>query len=817
MRVSLEWLADFVDVPPQEELCERLAAAGVPVDGIHDPRQAARGVIVGEVESVEPHPEQGVRVQVCSVFDGTTRHQVICGAPNVATGLRVPFAPVGTVLPGGMEIGKRNIRGVDSEGMLCSRSELGLEERKSAGLWELPLSFALGRPVMDEAKAPAVFTLDITPNRPDLLSHVGVAREVAASSGKRLKATKWRVTEKGPEVGSVARVLVEEPTSCRRYVARVVRNLRVGPSPAWLRERLESLGQRCINNVVDATNYVLHELGHPLHAFDLSRLAVEAGCPTVRVRLANEGERLKTLDGVERTLTEEDLVIADANRAVALAGVMGGLDSEVTESTVSVLLESAYFDPARVRAASKRHGLRSEASLRFERGTDPGGVVRAVDRCAQLLAEIADGEVAKGLIESSQKMELTREIPLRLERVPRLLGVGLGPEQVAQLLEPLEIRVTARTEDALIFQAPSFRPDLTREVDLIEEVARRHGYDRIPERVPGAGGDFVYAPMPERVSDTARSALLESGCSEAVTYGMASPGRMADYAAAEGEALRLMNPLGEELSALRTTLLPGLLAATQHNVRHGCRTVRLFEVGTIFHRWPEGTQLAEDERDRELPREDLRAACVLTGGRADGRWYEGQQAMDFSDLRGVVESLLESLGLAESLVFKPAEALGFNKYCSAELWVGPVCVGKAGRLSSEFAQRWGLEGGVFAAEVSLQQMAALPRQVVAYQALPRFPKTRRDLAVVAERSLPAETLREFLQKNAGGALGPEVVERVWLFDVYTGKPVPPTHVSLAFGIDYRNRERTLTDEEVGTAFQEVLQLLTRTFPVEVRQ
>lgn len=803
MRVSLEWLADFVDVPPrsdgEEELGERLAAAGVPVDAVSDPRKAVRGVIVAEVESVSPHPEPGVRVQVCSVFDGTARHQVICGAPNVAAGQRVPFAPVGTVLPGGMEIGKRNIRGVDSEGMLCGRSELGLEERKSPGLWELPLSFALGRPVMEEAAVPVVFTLDITPNRPDLLSHVGVAREVAASTGKRLKATKWRVTEKGPEVGSLARALVEEPASCRRYVARVVRNLKVGPSPAWLRERLESIGQRCINNVVDVTNYVLHELGHPLHAFDLSRLAVEAGCPTLHVRLANAGERLKTLDGVDRVLTEEDLVIADANRAVALAGVMGGLDSEVTESTVSILLESAYFDPARVRAASKRHGLRSEASLRFERGTDPGGVVRAVDRCAQLLAEIADGEVAKGIIESSPKMELTREIPLRLERVPRLLGVNLGPEQVAQLLEPLEIRCTARTEGALIFQAPSFRPDLTREVDLIEEIARRHGYDRIPEHLPSAGGDFAYTPVPERVADVARLALLESGCTEAVTYGMASPSRMADYAAAEGEPLRLLNPLGEELSALRTTLLPGLLATTQHNVRHGSRTVRLFEVGTTFHRLPEEAERAQDERDRDLPREDLRAACVLTGGRADGRWYEGQGVMDFSDLRGVLESLTESLGLVDSLRFEPAEGVGFNKYCSAELWLGKVKVGSAGRLSSDFTKRWGLEGGVFAAEISLAQMAALPRRNVEFQPLPKFPGTRRDLAVVAERSLPAESLREFLQKNAGGALGPEVVERVWLFDVYTGKPVPPTHVSLAFGIDYRNRERTLTDEEVGAA------------------
>ncbi|HET6346271.1 MAG TPA: phenylalanine--tRNA ligase subunit beta, partial [Myxococcota bacterium] len=406
--------------------------------------------------------------------------------------MRVALARIGATLPG-FTIERRAIRGIESEGMLCSRSELGLEE-KSAGLWELPVSSGLGREVMTEAQVPVVLDLGITPNRPDLLSHLGIGREVGAFTGKRTKPFKWRLTEKGPEVGALARALVEDSPSCKRYVARVVRNLKVGPSPRWLKERLESVGQRSINNVVDVTNYVLHELGQPLHAFDLARLAVEAGCPTVRVRRAHAGEKLRTLDGVERSLTQEDLVIADANRPVALAGVMGGADSEVSEGTVSVLLESAFFEPVRVRQTARRHGLRTEASQRFERGVDFGMVVKAVDRCAQLLAEVAEGEVAKGLLESSQKGEPTREIPLRLERVGRVLGVTLPTEAVVQLLEPLEIRCTGRTEAALIFQIPSFRSDITREIDIIEEIARRHGYERIPDHLPDTSGEYRYEP-----------------------------------------------------------------------------------------------------------------------------------------------------------------------------------------------------------------------------------------------------------------------------------------------------------------------------------
>ncbi len=811
MRVSLLWLGDFVDLPPTEELCSRLAQTGIEVEHVCDPAADLQGVVVAEVTQVASHPNAD-KLHVCQVFDGTETFTVVCGAPNVAVGLRVALARVGARLPG-LTIEPRTIRGVASTGMLCAKDELGWHDQKEPGIWELPPEAVVGANIASVMGAAATLTLGITPNRPDLLSHLGVSREIAAATGKRHKSGKWRAVEKGPDIGSLARVVVEDNGSCKRYMARVVRNLKVGPSPAWLVERLQSVGQRSVNNVVDATNYVMHELGLPLHAFDLARLGAESGAPTVRVRRAVAGEQLTTLDGVHRKLTTDDLVIADAHRAIGLAGVMGGANSEVTSATVSVLLEAAYFEPMRIRQMAKRHGLRSEASLRFERGADISMTIRAVDRCAQLLAEIAEGDIAKGVLEFAQKSDSKCEIPLRLDRVQRLLGFAIGKESVVSLLEPLEIRCTARMDGALVFQAPTFRPDITREVDLIEEVARRHGYDRIPERLPNTAEDFRYAPPKQRATDVARSALLAAGCTEVVSYGFGSPSAYAGATPQEAP-LRLLNPLGEEMSALRTSLLPGLLRIVEHNGRHGNRDIRLFETGTTFHARISAPN--EDARDKDLPQEIKRAGICITGGRSQGRWYAHQEQVDFSDLLGVVETLFEGYRLAFTGETRPAAVARFNPHCAAELWLGDTCVGVAGQLDAAYLGGFGIERPVFAAEVSLDALAALPLEPHQYQPLPKFPAMRRDLAVIAPRTMHAETVRTFIRDHAGGAMGAQVVEAVRLFDVYQGKPIAATHVSLAFAIDYRHAQRTLTDDEVGAAFTQLIGRLQSELRIDVR-
>ena len=750
---------------------------------------------------------------------------MVCGAPNVAVGQHVAFAQIGAKLPG-FEIGKRAIRGVDSEGMLCGKSELGLEE-KSDGIWELPETTVLGQPLFSQVASGAVIELAVTANRPDLLSHYGVAREVAAFSGKRMKIDTKRPTEKGVATNTLVRVIVDDNKACKRFVARALTNVKVGPSPQWLRERLEAVGQRAINNVVDATNYVLMELGQPLHAYDLSTLAAESGLPTIYVRHATAGEKLETLDGVERELQETDLVIADADKAIGIAGVMGGAATEVRDTTTTVILEGAWFEPISVRRTSKRFDLKSEAARRFERGADLAVTARAVDRCAQLLSEIGAADVGKGIVEVAAKTEAAREITLRMERVGRLLGFELEAEEVVKLLEPLEIRCLTRTEDALRFQPPSFRPDLCIEVDLIEEVARRYGYDNIPEHLPDAGGSFTFEPLVVRPADLARSTLLPAGLTEVVTYGFAGPSRFAPFAERCGDPVRLVNPIGEEVSALRTTLLPGLVDVALTNIRQGAKTLKLFEVGTTFRKSDRGSgrvvktidaarASAAESREAELVDERLEVGMLMMGGRYDGRWHERGEVMDFSDLAGVLDDLFEAFDPKEAVVRRPAAIPGYHPHAGAELMVGDRRVGVAGLVHPDTLAHFGLTGVVVAAEVSLEALGTVPKRDVIYRALAKFPGTRRDLAIIVDRALSAETLRSFIADNAGGPMGKDVVERVALFDVYAGKPIADTHISLAFAIDYRSRERTLTDVEVNGAFEALQARVKDAFQVEIR-
>lgn len=817
MRVSLEWLADFVEVPDPGEVARRLTAAGVEVEEIIDPRTQVHGVVVVEVRAVEPHPKAD-RLKLCRVFDGEQEHTVVCGAPNVAAGRQGALAKVGASLPG-LKVGARKIRGIKSHGMLCAKNELGLEE-DSDGIWQLK-GLPLGADVLDAVGVAPVLEISVTPNRPDLLSHQGIAREVAAALGTRSKS--WtgkgrRVSESGPDVMSLGRVAIDDARGCKRYVGRVIQNLKVGPSPDWLVRRLQAIGQRPINNVVDATNYVLFELGHPMHAFDLARLAGEGSLPMVRVRRAKKGERLTTLDGVDRVLDLEDLIIADARQPVALAGVMGGAGSEVSQTTTSVLLESAFFDPICVRRTARRHGLHTESSHRFERGADPEAVVRAADRCAQILADIAGGEVAKGILDAAQRMESPPEITLRLERIERLLGLPIAAESVVELLEPLEIRCVARTESSLRFAAPSFRPDLRREVDLIEEVARRRGYDAIDERLPDASGDYRYEPPRDNVENMIRQALLAAGCSEAVHYGFGSPAHFAVTKRRDGEAVKLLNPLGEELSVLRTTLLPGLLQTLARNQRQGVKHVRLFEIGRTWNpRQPQDGNGNGDPRSRVLPREQARLGCLLFGGRHAGRWYEGDQSVDFSDLAGLLEDLAHASGLSNPLRREAGESPGFNAHGCAVLLVGDEPVGVAGQVHPDYLACFDAAGPVYAAELSVAALQTEGQRERRFLALPKYPSTRRDVAVIAERVTPAGKIQAFLRDNAGGTMGPGVVEEVRLFDVYSGDPIPASKVSLAFAIDYRSRDKTLTDDEVGEAFASLLKKLKAEFDIELRE
>jgi phenylalanyl-tRNA synthetase beta chain len=822
VRITLDVLADFVDVPPLERLLPTLVAAGIEVEGVDDPAAGARGVVVGRILRVEAHPK-AERLQVCTVDDGSEEHTVVCGATNVRADQYIALARVGAQL-GDLQIGARSLRGIRSQGMICAREELGLEPGpQEAGkplIWELPGQPALGTDIWDLLKLAPVLSLGITANRPDLLSHLGVAREVAAATGQRCRPLASRASEKGPEISSLARLVVEDNLACRRYGLRVVSNVRVGPSPNWLVQRLQRLGHRSINNVVDATNYVMLEMGQPLHAFDLARIGVEASLPTVYVRRAREAECLRTLDGTDRSLSANDLVIADATKPLALAGIMGGRESEVTTGTGAVLLEGAYFEPSGIYATARRHGVRSEASLRCERGTDPSQVLKALDRAAQLIADLSGGAVAKGCLEAVSKPDSSGEIILRPRQLPRHLGIELPAETIVQLLEPLDIRCITRTERALIFMPPGFRPDIREEIDLIEEVARRYGYELIPERLPSAAGPCVPAPPAPLTEQPLRLAALAAGLNEVVTEGFGSPTR---YAAATPSLplVRLLNPLGEELSCMRTSLLPGLLLTLQRNQSRGAKQVRLFEMGTIFHGPTDEVDPAEGAlvdplRDQDLPCEARRFACLIYGGRSAGAWYAAGERLDFTDLRGIVENLVDACSAADPLICTPAASAMLHPEVSSRMHLGAIDWGYAGELSPQLLASYDLQGPVYVAELDLDGLAKLPQRDRRYRPLPKFPGIRRDVALVSPRDLPCATLQAFIAAHAGGALGPAVVERVSLFDVYRGKPLQADQVSLGFSIDYRCAARTLTDAEVGEAFSGLLRRLPKQFDVQVR-
>ncbi|MEJ2503320.1 MAG: phenylalanine--tRNA ligase subunit beta, partial [Gemmatimonadota bacterium] len=639
MNVSYRWLREIAPGIQEDPdaLAERLGMLGAPVEEIDRPGARLGDIVVGRVLSTGPHPNAD-RLSLCRVDTGRTEHDVVCGAPNVEEGGLYPFAPVGATLPGGMTIRRAKIRGVHSEGMLCSEDELGLG-RDASGILRLADGLDPGTPLVDALGLDDTrLTLEVTPNRPDLLSLAGVAREVAPDghhgielapfpapdseerTDAHLPPVDLRRAEREGRAGGVA-IRIDDPRGCPRYIAAVIDGVEIGPSPAWLAARLRSIGQRPINNVVDATNYILHELGQPLHAFDADRL----NGPAIVVRRARPGETLTTLDGVDRTLTSEMLVIADAEDPVAVAGVMGGADSEVSGTTTRVLLECAHFDPGTIRSTARDLGLSTDASYRFERGADPEGMERAAHRAVELIQAVAGGRVVEEATDVYPEPRVAPRVALRPARVARVLGEEIPADEIVRLLGQIGFELEDRGADTLHFRVPGFRRyDVLREVDLIEEVARRYGYDRFDDTLrsyrPTAVPDAPIASLEDELRDFfVAQGLLEA---RSISMGPESAG-----------SVPLLRPLSAEEGYLRSTLVHGLLRATELNHARGVRDVRLYEIGTTFHPGPPG----------ERPREEARAAVVMTGRIHPPHWSRETPDRDLWDLRGLAESLVGRL------------------------------------------------------------------------------------------------------------------------------------------------------------------------------
>lgn len=790
MRFNEAWLREWVNPAiDTDTLVKQLTMAGLEVDAVESAAPAFTGVVVGQVESCEPHPDAD-KLSVCQVTNGTDTVQVVCGASNVRTGLKIPFAQEGAVLPGDFKIKKAKLRGQESNGMLCGASELGLEDLID-GLMELPEDAPVGTDVRDYLQLnDAVIEVDLTPNRADCLSVRGIAREVGVMNQSPL--ANMNIDKVAPAIDDTLTVTLADSEGCPRYLGRVIKGVNVNAaSPLWLIERLRRAGLRTIDPIVDVTNYVLLELGQPLHAFDLAKL--NGG---ITVRKANAEEKLLTLDDQELTLRDDTLVIADDSDALALAGVMGGKPSSVTSDTRDIFLECAFFAPLAIAGKARSYGLHTDSSHRFERGVDPQLQNEAIERATALILEIAGGQpgpVSEAVDES--KLPRQAEITLRADRIEGLLGMGLPAEQVEDILSRLGMEVsTQESGKEWMVLAPSWRFDMAIEADLIEELARIYGYEKLPSRVPA--GSPSGEPVAEQTVNQRRlgDALIDRGYLEAITYTFVEPGLLKQVEP-RVEPLQLLNPISTDLGVMRTTLLAGLFSTARHNLNRQADRLRLFETGLRFVPTEQGL-------------EQTPMIAGLLYGSAQPQNWEGKRPVDFFDLKGDVEALL-TLSDADAFRFEPGEHPALHPGQTAALKRDGEVVGYLGRIHPRLAADLDLPTQLYAFELALAplQQGVLP----AFAGVSDQPRMRRDLAFVVEDSVPAGELVAAVRNACD-----ERLTGVRIFDIYQGDSIGENRKSLALGLTFQDRSRTLKDQEVNDLVDAVVSQLKQQFNAALR-
>ena len=790
MNVSIKWLKEYVDFDlSPEALSERLLMLGMEIESIKQLGEGLDRVVVGRINTVDKHP-QADKLVLCNVDVGSGADaQVVCGAPNAREGLVAPVALVGAQLPNGLTIKRAKIRGEESQGMLCSEQELAISDEAS-GLMELPDETQIGAPIVEALGLDdVVLELEITPNRPDCLSMIGVAREISVITENSLRLPAVNVQQGLTDINNLTNVTIEAPDLCPRYAARVIRGVKIAPSPTWLQRRLEAIGVGTINNIVDITNYVLMEYGHPLHAFDYHQLTENR----IVVRRAKPGETLKTIDAEERELTPDMLVIADAENPVALAGVMGGFDSEITDQTVDVLLESAYFHPPSIRKTSKVLGMHTEASHRFERGADPEGVIPALNRTTQLIAEIAGGEICAGIVDVYPSKREALNIKLRPERANFVLGTEIAPDDMCDILTRLGFTVS----DTFEVTAPTFRPDVGQEIDLVEEIARVYGFDNIPTTLPRGDIPIPKVVPKEDLRERVKMYLLQCGMMEAMNYAFYHPD-VFDRIRLEStdplrQAVQIANPLSEDQSIMRTTLLPSLLANAQRNRNHQINDVQFFECSKVFI--PNGTD--------EYPNEPERVAGIIAGNLGAGVYGDPLRPADFFDIKGVVEGMLGRCGVSNYTITH-TDHPAFHPGRRAEIHVEDKALCVFGEAHPEVMENYDLPHEAYLFELDFERLVDVVEPMKQFEPIPIYPSVNRDLAIVLDADTPASRPTEVI-RSAGG----ELVSGLHLFDVYTGEQVPEGKKSLAFAIEYRSTTETLTDEIVDRIHGGILEQLER--------
>ena len=802
MKVTLNWLKQYVDFNwSPEELAERLTMLGLEVESVQKLGGEFAGIVVAQVITRDKHPNAD-KLSVCRVNDGTGERQIVCGAQNFQAGDKVPLILPGASLP--LKAGEKEpfvikvgkIRNVESHGMMCSPKELGLAE-DADGLLILRADAKIGQSFAEHlgrAGSDVVYDLEITPNRPDWNSVIGIAREIAALTGNPLKLPEASLPARAGKVDDLVAVRVEDAALCPRYTARIIRGVKIGSSPDWLRSALEKAGLRSINNVVDVTNFVMLETGQPLHAFDYHLIAKAAdGKPTIVVRRAAAGEKFITLDNQERALTQDMLLIADAQHGIALAGVMGGQNTEIRSDTQDVLIESAYFAPTNIRRTSKALGLRTDSSYRFERGGDIGVCDWASRRAAQLILETAGGELVAGVVDTCPQPAEPKTLSLRVEKVGQLLGIEISQSDIERMLTALGLSVAPAvgTQPTIAIRVPTFRVDLKRDVDLIEEIARLYGVDKIPSTPPrGAIGTNAYDAVHDQLAE-ARRILSGLGLNEAQGQTLIAESA-AKLAAAPETVVPLSNPLSSDMNVLRPSLLPGLLDSLQHNLSHKSGDVALFEVGRVF-------TLVNGQS-----KEERRLAIALTGRRAAAFWSgaERDAKFDVADLKGLLEEFIEQFGLRGVAYAKRAEVTALFVESATVTLGGKMLLGEMGQLQPALAKKSALRDAVFLAELNLDTLLARRNPARNFKPLPQFPATGRDVAMLVPEATTHDAVLAAVKQAK-----PANLEGTELFDVFRGKGVPEGQKSMAYAFTYRAPDRTLTDADVNAAHEGLVAVL----------
>ncbi len=783
MKISYNWLKNYININlSAKELADNLTNAGIEVEDIIDTAPQINNVLTARIESVENHPNAD-KLKICHVESNGSSFQVICGAPNVAKGQIVPFAKIGAILPNGLNIKKAKIRGVESFGMICSREELGLEE-SSEGIWVLEDNLKPGLDINEilNKNRDTIFDLFITPNRPDCMSHLGIAREIAAFTNKKIKLPAVEIEEKNDRhIKDFVKIQIEYSAGCPRYCARVIENVTIKESPVWLKTYLTAVGLRPINNVVDVTNFVLHELGQPLHAFDLDKLADN----TIIVKKSRPNEKFVTLDDKERNLPENTVMICDAKGSVAIGGVMGGQNSEVSDETKNILLESAYFNPGHIAKTSRGLNLTTDASQRFERGADYNNVIFALNRAARLISDLSDGKIMTGIVDQYPKKINEKTIKLRPERVNKVLGTHLSAKQIKETLAKIKLNI-AEDGDIII---PSYRVDLVKEVDLIEEVARLVGYDNI------STSEIEEIPLLQRTGkdvtkiEVIRENLVDLGLTEVISNSMLSEKYNAPFTSPD-QIVKILNPISDDLATLRSSLIPGLLHSVSYNKNRQNSDIKFFEIGRTFK---------TESNSFQGIKQHYYVSFAITGDESPVFWKGQSKTLDFYDLKGYLESLFEDL-LITGIEFDQTSEIEFlDKNISVLLNQSGKTIGVAGKISSFVEKLFDINDPVFIAELQLDALDL--SKVVEQKFLPftRYPYVEKDIAFIVSKSLQAIDITKFIKNVAGNLL-----TKITIFDLYEGEKVGPGKKSIAFRLRFESKERTLNDVEVDKIFKKII-------------